>query len=244
MVRDIETRNYDDTYVQIDGGKFRQFWKSFRTTEEGFKELTGMKRSNVQRHKRIGVKGMQKEQFNDMAKKLGLTYDQLFGKIGATNGHTPNTSGLDPATFDARQIPTWEVDLRASEWAQVPICELSTDDPEQAEVIRSGRFRIRLRGNCMEPDYPDGSEIELQIFSVEREGLIKNADYAVCRSDGTATFKKLIGWDDDTIELAAINQKDHPGSFKVPQQEIGRFAKVARLLARPLEPRAIKVRKG
>lgn len=166
--------------------------------------------------------------------------EDLERELNPSNGHA---AAFDPASFaPVLEIPVWDIDIRASDWAPMPLCQLDYDDPVQRQVINTGRFRLRILGDCMTPDYASGQVVELQLMRIDSEGLQVGHDYAVCRTDGLATFKRLVATNEDTISLAATNQKDHPGILVVYRQEIGRLAKVVGRILPPPDPKLPKIR--
>ena len=151
--------------------------------------------------------------------------------------------GIDSSRIQpVHEIPVWDIDVAAGRWISVPVAELDYEDPYQRQIINAGKFRLRIIGDCMEPEYPSQCIIEFEIIRVDLHGLQEGHDYCLCRSDGTATFKRLISQDEDVYELAAINQQKHPGSFTVPRQEIGRVARVLYKLIEPT-PGPVKLKK-
>jgi len=139
-------------------------------------------------------------------------------------------------------IPEWTVEICASAWIDIPICQLDPDDPQQRAVIEAGRFRLRIVGKCMEPDYQDGQVIEFQLIRWDHATPLEiGADYVVCRSDGMATFKRLVKVDEDTLSLAALNQRDYPGLLVVHRQEVVRLARVAFRLVGPPPARVPRI---
>lgn len=132
-------------------------------------------------------------------------------------------AGISPTIL--MEPPRWDLDIRASAWADIPMCRLDYDDPRQRAIVNTNRFRLRILGTCMEPYFHDGQTVEFEIVRVDRDGLVIGECYAVCRTDGLATFKQLIAKDDDAITLAALNRKEFPTPIVVPLQEIGRIAR-------------------
>lgn len=187
-----------------------------------------------------------------IAAKLGVPIDELRVReadvkmtAGTFEMHASAAlpSGISPGEPDTTAIPEWTIDLRASHWAQVPLAALDYGDEEQREIVNRGLFRLTILGTCMEPDYPDGGIVEFLILRhFEAHELYH--DYAVCKSDGTATFKRLQAVTEDELVLAALNQKDFPGEMRVARQEVSRLAiAVRRVMAVP-EPAKVKVRKA
>jgi hypothetical protein len=167
------------------------------------------------------------------------TRDDIFFALHQAGGESGIAAVPDNAV---PTIPEWTVTASASVWTYVPICRLDSNDPEQAAVIKFGRFRLRIDGRCMEPDYPSGSLVEFEIVRWDEQALRINSDYVFCRNDETATFKKLVAKSDDDLSLAAINQDEFPGVFVVPQQEICRVARAVHILTEPPEPHPLRIR--
>lgn len=179
----------------------------------------------------------------NLALLMGVSPKEAAAQLALdSNGHSL-PSGIDPTILDADPIPTWDIDVTASAWIDVPPCRLDADDPQQERVIKSGKFRLRILGHCMLPAYQSGMTVEFQILRIDEEGMVIGRDYVVCRSDGMSTFKRLVSMDEDQITLAATNQKDFPGTISVPRQEVCRIAKVVGRILPPPEDSPVKVRK-
>lgn len=154
---------------------------------------------------------------------LGKRYDAE--QIAFANG-SGGSAGIAPSIGGTAVIPQWTLDIRANAWAETPLAsDLDSDDPILREVVRRGRFRLTIMGTCMEPDYMDGETVEFEIARADMEPLALGADYAVCRSDGKATFKRLYEITDDSLILFAVNQKKYPGTIEVARQEVSRIAR-------------------
>lgn len=138
-------------------------------------------------------------------------------------------------------VPEWTISTSACRWVPVPICSLDPEDPQQRRVIETGRFRLLIDGDCMEPEYPNGALVEFQIVR-PYEPLVIGCDYVFCRNDGTATFKALVAIDDDMITLAARNQDLYPGTFDLPRQELTRVARAVGVMMPAPGPRPVRVR--
>lgn len=73
--------------------------------------------------------------------------------------------------------------------------------------------------------------------AVDRFKILRSYDaprigwpYIFCRSDNTATFKLLVGIDDDSLTLRAINRRKYKSDIIVARQEICRVAVVDHLV--------------
>ncbi len=197
-------------------------------------ELDGQSISNLElgHTKTLKLKSLPK-----LADAIGVPIERIMKLVpGNHDVDTNGESGIDPRPVTTPVTPTWDIDLRASVWAEAPICELRYDDPDQRCVIDTGRFRLRILGTCMEPEYADGSVIEFQVIRWDRQPLEIGRDYVVCKSDGTATFKQLRAIGEEELTFSARNQKDYPGEIVVARQEIARMAEVAHRLAPAAEP--------
>lgn len=140
-------------------------------------------------------------------------------------------SGIAPERADFFPIPEWPIDIRANTWMPAPIAEFDYDDPEDRLILDRGIFRLKIQGDCMEPTYRDGSRVEFQLVRVDQHIMIPGRGYAVCKSDGTATFKIFKERvDDDMLRFLAVNQRKYPGYVDVARQEIGRLAVVVDVL--------------
>jgi transcriptional regulator with XRE-family HTH domain len=187
------------------------------------------------------------------AKVLGLSFDWRTRRVLAPADIPADAiiNAADPILVPP--IPTWPIDLVAGPWSHLPaLCQLDYDDPEQRAIINYGRFRLRILGNSMAPDYPDHVTIEFEILRADSPPVLY-ADYAVCRSDDTATFKRLIKQTEDSLVLAALNQRDYPGTIEVFRQDVVRLARAVAIigpvpLPSPIEipraPKLPKIRRG
>jgi len=104
-------------------------------------------------------------------------------------------------------IPQFELDVAAGGWVEAQGQEEEIDQRQ----IDQGLFRIRIRGDSMEPKYPNGSVVEFKVLRQtgdERSDVMEiGKNYCVYRSDGSATFKKLAAIEDEMLTFRAINPK-------------------------------------
>jgi phage repressor protein C with HTH and peptisase S24 domain len=92
------------------------------------------------------------------------------------------------------------------------------------DAISRGLFRVRLSGDSMTPAYKTGSIVEFECLREGYHTMALDMDYYVQRNDGTATFKRFEGIEDDTLIFRAINRKKFPGELVVERREIVRMA--------------------
>jgi transcriptional regulator with XRE-family HTH domain len=128
---------------------------------------------------------------------------------GIRNAQPEPPAGISPTP--ALPVPTWEVNILASAWIHVPLCAMDTNDPKQAALVKLGRFRLKIIGDCMEPKYRSGDTVEFRRLVYGEDTLIPGKAYVFCRNDDTATFKILHSMPDEgTLILRALNRKEYP----------------------------------
>ena len=174
------------------------------------------------------------DSFSNLARAFGLELRELAERISASE-QIPD--GIDPRKR-ATLNPVFEIDVVAGRWADVPIAQYDTENPEHRQVLEDGRFQLRIIGDCMEPPYPNGSTVQCRLIRTDLEAMPVLEAYVFCRNDGTATFKALVRThgrgDEAEFELAAINQDKYPRTFRVLCSEIGRVAKVEGVVFNPV----------
>lgn len=131
-------------------------------------------------------------------------------------------SNIEPySEVKVPEIPLFELAVAAGGWAEVEgIGEVC--DPTK---IDHGLFRVRIRGDSMEPEYHDGQVVEFKCLRFDVEGFLVGKDYYIQRSDDGATFKRLESVSEDEIMLRAINKKKYPKPMPVPRQMVSRAAR-------------------
>jgi hypothetical protein len=215
----------------VDGKKLIELRGRTFLSRNELARRSDLETSAIQRIGQTGATTIRAKTLRGLAKGFQMEEGMLLEQIKLNGDHLE--AGIEPVEQLA-PIPEWTVEICASAWIEVPLCQLDYDDPEQRRVIESGRFRLRIIGNCMEPDYQDGQVIEFQIVRWDHVTPLEiGVDYVVCRSDGMATFKRLVKVDDDTLSLAALNQQQYPGLLVVNKQDVVRLARVAFRLVGP-----------
>lgn len=128
------------------------------------------------------------------------------------------------------EIPLFEASLAAGPWVDVSeIGEVS--DPR---MMGHGLFRVRLAGDSMRPAYQDGCIVEFRCLRVDRDGVVEGKDYYVQRSDGCATFKRVVKMDEESFTLAALNKRKYPRVMIVERAVVVRMARAVGIF-RPVE---------
>ena len=99
------------------------------------------------------------------------------------------------------------------------------------DVVARGRFRLIIAGDCMSPRFPDGSEIEFQIFRHNGDDWPIGKSCVFVDVDNMAYFKRLVSVDEDSIVIECLNQDKYPGQRIIPRQTIARAAYAIRMVS-------------
>jgi SOS-response transcriptional repressor LexA len=150
----------------------------------------------------------------------GRWFGKLAESLGTSSAELRATLRSVPAT-----VPTFDLSVAAGGWQEVlEVGELH--DPGQ---IDRGLFRIRIRGDSMQPRWPNGSLVE---FRCVRGELVVGRDYYVQRED-EATFKRLVKATEEQLLLGAINRRKYPEPMIVDRHSLRRVAEAVFLLVVP-----------
>jgi transcriptional regulator with XRE-family HTH domain len=206
--------------IIVEGPKVERLRNRLALTQRELGDKIGMTERNVSRIESESEAGIYPESFRRLAEVAGVEIPKLREMIGSKEETKAFDANVEPySESKIPAIPTFELPLAAGDWMDV-----STDLCEDRTVREHGLFRVRLRGESMDPVYPDGTLVEFRCLVPSVEGPIEGKDYYVQRSDGTATFKRVAKIEEDTITLQALNKKVMPKFIVVPRQEITRMA--------------------
>lgn len=134
-----------------------------------------------------------------------------------------------------RRVPFFDFKIPASGWAES--CEPRGPDEADGwttadEMVPGDAFALRIHGDCMEPEYPNGSII---IFVPIRPGEEKarqfesGRDYYFEHSDGKCTFKRVFYEPQkERFRLESLNKKYKP--LFVPEQMLARMSRAIKLV--------------
>ena len=169
-----------------------------------------------------------------MLKKIADALESPFEMVRSLSANDQSNTGqmlsienefdtnVEPYSMESvPNIPLFDLGVAAGGWVEIT-CEAEVCDPRQMD---HGLFRIRIRGDSMEPDYQDGEVVEFRCLREDRDGFEKGLDYYFQRSDGTATFKRLEKSDEETLWLRPLNRKKYPRLIEVPKGLIVRAAR-------------------
>jgi transcriptional regulator with XRE-family HTH domain len=131
------------------------------------------------------------------------------------------------------EIPTFDLEIAAGPWSEVT----QAAELHSPQKIDDGRFRIYVRGDSMQPDWPDGGLVEFRCLRpaglvTDGDTLKIGEDYYVQVGD-EATFKRLTAFDDDQLVLRAINYRKYPKPLIAVRNDIVRMAIAEWKLERP-----------
>ncbi len=164
--------------------------------------------------------------FRKMADIFGFSLDEARSKL------TPQAeldSNIEPygsvdIPFD---IPFFDLPVAASGWEDV-IDNESASYRVTADQVRQGLFRVRVRGDSMEPKIPDGSIVEFRLIKTQEgtpdcSSIRVGKNYYVQLDDGTGTFKQVESCENDVIYLKAINKR-YKKLLEAPVERVQRLA--------------------
>lgn len=227
--------------IPISGKKLSRERVKRALTQDELADVIGQSGANVRRIEGEDSTSVYFSTFRAIAKWLDSSVDETKEKL-RPDSDLP--AGIEPAPNSTDVIPEWDLEVAANAWAPVPICALNYDDEDQRKIVNNGRFRLRIKGRCMEPHYPSGATVTFQLMRIDAEPLQVGADYVVCNPHNEATFKVLIAKDEESITLAALNQGEYPGEMKVWRDDVARVARVVAVEVPARKPSVPKVRKG
>jgi len=103
-------------------------------------------------------------------------------------------SGRSPVVVANYDAAVGSDDEVIPEFESVPAGPLGVCDIEQmgSSPGESGRFKVRVRGRSMSPDYPDGCRVVFSRPRAMAEGVVDDKDYLVWTTTEESTFKRLI----------------------------------------------------
>ena len=150
----------------------------------------------------------------------------------AKGGHFESLSNAKILTPVRPEVPTYEAKVAACNW--LPIEEVyEVDTRESAQIVDAGLFRVRIVGDCMEPQWKDGELIEFRIVRLDREAWPVGRDCVLIHCDDMVTFKHVYRVDDETVTLYALNKAKYPSPIVVPKQMVTRIAVAESIIQQP-----------
>ena len=166
-----------------------------------------------------------------LAAALEIERDELESELQRAAIEQSDEAGFDPNVEPYTEeavplIPEFDVAVAAGQWVEVDtLAEVC--DPAQ---IDHGIFRIRIRGDSMQPMYKDGCLVEFKCLRFDRDAIEVGEDYYVQRADGMATFKTMAKIGEDELVLKARNKKKYPDPMPVERGLVVRMAKAVAIV--------------
>jgi len=206
--------------VRIDGKKLRSIRDGRVLTQEDFAREMGVSRAWLNMVEARGAKKVLRSKVVQIAKSLRMEASELIAREGTED------------VFDDRSIepysevgmhgepPTFDLSVAAGPWADVAGVE-QVYDPVQ---IERGLFRVRISGDSMKPAYLSGEIVEFRVLRDGVDKLVEGRDYYVQREERRANFKRLHRYDDEAMELEAVNKRVLRGAMRVGRDDVVRMA--------------------
>lgn len=183
-----------------------------------YAESVFRKLMHLERTGRLTPEGVRREKDAMDAATVGRTSDREWDE------------NLDPYTEQRlpSEPPQFDLAVAAGAWTEVT----DTAVLMQPGQIDAGIFRIWIRGDSMEKDWPNGALVEFRCLRQLRDALEAGRDYYV-QVDGEATFKRLVKVDEENLTFAAVNKRKYPKPIVVGRSGIVRMAVAEWMLSRP-----------
>lgn len=159
----------------------------------------------------------------------GLSVDVLNDEAGREVDEHDNFDDRSVEPYGEQSLradpPTFEISIAAGDWVEITDNEYNGQRVTPAQIAQ-GLFRVRIRGDSMEPRFEDGALIEFKLLRTDagRPDLAAMAEgqpYYVQLSDGRHTFKLLESREAKQLTLRAINKR-YRKALHAPVEEIVR----------------------
>ena len=178
------------------GRAIREIRERQKLTQTDIGDKIGADRGTISRYENGNI-APDFERLTGLAEALGVSLGKLFDLAGTGQGGVeegPDIKGTVP-------LISW---VQAGSWQEV-IDNLQPGEGERIATTYNTRRRtyaLRVRGDSMEPKFPDGA-----ILIVEPDETPDSGAYVIVRQNGNeATFKQYVQ-DGDTRYLKPINPR-------------------------------------
>ncbi len=133
------------------------------------------------------------------------------------------------SAIDDESIPAFE----SVSAGPLDICDIEQFGRQLGE---SGRFKVRVRGGSMSPDYPDGCWVVFSRPRAAAEGLVDEKDYLVWTTGQESTFKRLARDPADPWQYLRLRPLN-PDRDRFPEHRLhrGQVAYIARAVRKEIE---------
>jgi transcriptional regulator with XRE-family HTH domain len=215
--------------VKIRGKALKQLRIKRALSQRELGEMIKLSETRIAHLERGENSGMYLTSFRQLAEVLKMSIEDLKGQIGVVEELDQN---VDPySERKVPRIPTFDMSVAAGHW--IDISEFG--EVREPGMIDHGFFRIRIRGDSMQPKYKTDDIVEFrcmrdagaasEMSTRPPDELEVGANYYIQKADDTATFKQLTKIEEETLTFRAINQKKYKEPFVVARAEIVRMAR-------------------
>jgi hypothetical protein len=198
--------------VTIFGVELAALWRDSAMSQETFAHAIGMKRSGFLRLMKPGEHGMFTDNFRRLAEAVRMSPDELRRRIGA------NPSGSSGAGVSGILQPLREMTSFHGVSAGARNERLAVERGKVKVPDDLGEFAVRVDGDSMSPEYPDGA---LALFeAVEGQQFVFGKEYLLWFANEECYFSRVSESDDDRDQL--LLQKINPDRERFPDQTVHR----------------------
>lgn len=199
----------------IDGGKFLRERTLVASERPEFERLTGIPGPTQERIERIaGPVRVRRKTIKAFAKYLDISEDAMIARLLPDDGSNNVTS-----RGELQPIPEYTMNVPCGPWSTIgTAADMGYDD--HPKICQQARFRIRICGDSMLPDFKDGDRIECQRIRWGDDSAPLNKPYIVVRNDDTCTFKILREARDGVLTLHALNKRKYKAPIIIPEDEV------------------------
>lgn len=223
--------------VLIDGRKLKAIRERMVLTRGQFADKIGVSLNWLGEAEKQGTRSVLRRKLGDVADALQMDPNELRAESAPST--EPLLPGEKYTIVKMRKYPVFEVSIPAGRWADSEPRMVEDADGHvmlEPDKVPSDAFVLKIDGDCMEPDYEDGSVI---VFAPVRVGESKSQrfeggrDYYIEHTDGKSTFKRVYfeqRGDDGFFRLEPINPKYD--AFEIPEQMVARISRAIMLVPR------------
>ena len=214
-------------------------------SQETFAHTIGMKRSGLLRLMRPGEHRMFTDNFRRLAEAVRMTPDELRVRIGPAS-FVPSEAAEDAVEFGRaaeRANPLPGVIGQVQPLREITSFHGVSAGPrsERLDVAHAkvkvprelGEFAVRVDGESMSPDYPDGATALFEV--AEGQQFVFGKEYLIWFDDGECYFSRVVESEEDrdVLLLQKINaDRERFPDRKVHRREVVRVAHCVGVLIR------------
>ena len=159
--------------------------------------------------------------------ELRAALDLAMPRSRKSRASSTNYDAISPDRYDS--IPAFE-SVAAGPLGMADVLQLTGPPASQ------DRFKVRVRGQSMMPDYPDGCWVVFSRPQALAEGLVDERDYLVWTTGQESTFKRLVRDPADPWQFLLLRPLN-PDRRQFPETRLHRaeIAYLARAVRKEIE---------